>query len=37
VANWRGAPFSVISGGIGCVLATAAIVGLTPALWKYRK
>jgi MFS family permease len=37
VANWRGAPFSVITGGIGCVLATAAIVGITPALWKYRR
>lgn len=37
VANWRGAPFSVISGGIGCVLATGAIVALTPALWKYRR
>lgn len=37
VAAWRGAPFSVISGGIGCVLATAAIARITPALWKYRR
>ena len=37
VANWRGAPFSVITGGIGCLVATAAIALATPALWKYRK
>jgi MFS family permease len=32
VANWLGAPFSVISGGIGCLLATAWIAAKTPAL-----
>ena len=37
VANWRGAPFSVITGGIGCLIATGLIVTATPALWKYRK
>jgi MFS family permease len=37
VANWRGAPFSVISGGVGCLVATAAIAFATPALWKYRR
>jgi MFS family permease len=37
VANWRGAPFSVVTGGVGCLVATAAIVAATPALWKYRR
>lgn len=37
VANWRGAPFSVVTGGIGCLIATAAIVAATPALWRYRR
>jgi MFS family permease len=37
VANWRGAPFSVVTGGFGCLVATAAIVAATPALWKYRR
>jgi len=37
VANWLGAPFSVVSGGIGCVVATAWIVASTPALRRYRK
>src|SRR4030095_8970756 len=37
VANWRGAPFSVVSGGIGCLLATAWIAATTPALRRYRK
>jgi MFS family permease len=36
VANWYGAPFSVITGGIGCVLATAWIASSTPLLRKYR-
>jgi MFS family permease len=36
VANWYGAPFSVITGGIGCVLATAWIAWSTPILRKYR-
>jgi MFS family permease len=37
VANWLGAPFSVISGGLGCLAATAWVVGRTPALRGYRK
>jgi MFS family permease len=37
VANWRGAPFSVITGGIGCLLATAWIAAITPALRHYRR
>jgi MFS family permease len=36
VANWLGAPFSVISGGIGCVLATAWVGLTTPKLRHYR-
>ena len=32
VANWLGAPFSVVSGGIGCLIATAWIAAKTPAL-----
>jgi hypothetical protein len=30
VANWWSAPFSVITGGIGCLLATAWITATTP-------
>jgi MFS family permease len=37
VANWLGAPFSVISGGIGCLLATGWVAGATPALRRYRR
>jgi MFS family permease len=37
VANWLGAPFSVISGGIGCLLATGWVAGTTPALRHYRR
>lgn len=36
VANWLGAPFSVISGGLGCVLAVAGIAAATPELRNYR-
>src|SRR5262245_2749599 len=36
VANWWSAPFSVITGGIGCLLATAWITATTPALRRYR-
>jgi MFS family permease len=36
VANWLGAPFSVISGGIGCLIATACVAASTPALRRYR-
>jgi MFS family permease len=37
VANWFGAPFSVITGGVGCLLCTAWVAAMTPALRKYRK
>jgi hypothetical protein len=35
VANWLGAPFSVISGGIGCLVATGWVAASTPALRHY--
>jgi MFS family permease len=35
VANWLGAPFSVISGGVGCLLATGWVAAATPALRQY--
>jgi MFS family permease len=35
VAHWLGAPFSVISGGLGCVLATTWVAVSTPALRRY--
>ena len=35
VANWLGATFSVVSGGIGCLLATAWVTAATPTLRKY--
>jgi MFS family permease len=37
VANWFGAPFSVVSGGIGCLAATAWVTAATPALRRYRR
>ena len=37
VANWLGATFSVVSGGVGCVIATAWIALTTPALRRYVK
>ena len=37
VANWLGAPFSVVSGGIACLVASGWIAARTPALWGYRK
>ena len=36
VANWFGAPFSVISGGIGCIIAVACIAAATPELRQYQ-
>jgi MFS family permease len=36
VANWFGAPFSVVSGGIGCLLATAWVTASTPLVRRYR-
>ena len=35
VASWIGPTFSVVSGGIGCLLATAWVTGSTPALRQY--
>jgi MFS family permease len=37
VANWLGAVVSVVSGGVACMITTAAIVGRTPALLEYRR
>ena len=37
LANWLGAPFSVISGGVGCLLATTWVASTTPALRAYRR
>ena len=37
VANLWGAVFSVVSGGIGCLVATGWIAARTPVLWNYRK
>ena len=37
VANWVGAPFSVITGGLACLAATAIVAARTPALRAYRK
>ena len=36
VANWLGAPFSVVSGGLGCMLAVAWLTAATPELRRYR-
>ena len=37
VANWLGAPISVITGGIGCLVATAWVAWKTPELRDYRR
>jgi hypothetical protein len=37
VANWVGAPLSVITGGLGCVLATLWVAAGTPAIRRYRR
>src|SRR5207248_8900699 len=37
VANWLGAPFSVVTGGVGCLLATAWVAATTPALRHYHR
>jgi MFS family permease len=37
VANWLGATFSVVSGGVACILATAWVAATTPALRRYRR
>ena len=36
VANWLGAPFSVVSGGVGCMVAVAWLAAATPELRRYR-
>ena len=36
VANWLGAPISVVIGGVGCLLATGWLAAATPALRRYR-
>lgn len=36
VANWFGVPFSVISGGLGCLLSTGWVAWATPMLRRYR-
>ena len=37
VANWKGAPFSVVVGGIGTLLAAAFIAARVPALREYKR
>jgi MFS family permease len=37
VANWLGATVSVVSGGIGCLIATLWVAASTPALRHYRR
>ena len=37
VANWIGAPLSVITGGIGCLIATGVIAAATPEIRHYRR
>ncbi|MBI3760964.1 MAG: MFS transporter [Chloroflexi bacterium] len=37
VANWIGAPLSVVTGGLGCLLATAWVALRTPTLRNYRR
>jgi len=37
VAQWFGAPASVISGGVGCLVATGWIAWSTPMIRRYRK
>jgi MFS family permease len=37
VANWFGAPVSVVSGGVGCLAVTALLALTTPALRGYRR
>ncbi len=36
VAQWLGAQVSVVTGGLGCLLATAIVAFVTPQLWSYR-
>ena len=36
VANWLGGPIAVVTGGVGCLIATAILVAMTPQLRTYR-
>jgi len=36
VANWLGAPFSVVSGGVGCLIAAVWVAASTPLIRRYR-
>ena len=36
VANWLGGPIAVVTGGVGCLIATAILVAVTPQLRTYR-
>jgi predicted MFS family arabinose efflux permease len=37
VANWYGAPFSVVSGGVGCLIATGWVAWSAPMVRRYRR
>src|SRR5262249_23799674 len=37
VANWKGAPFSVVTGGIGTLIATGTIAAMVPMLRHYHR
>ncbi len=37
VANWLGAPFSVVTGGLACLVLTAWVAARTPSLVRYRR
>ncbi|MFN8179738.1 MAG: MFS transporter [bacterium] len=37
MAQWMGAPFSVVSGGVGCLIAVAWVAAATPMLRHYRR
>jgi MFS family permease len=37
VANWFGAPLSVVSGGLGAIIATVWVAASTPSIRRYRK
>jgi hypothetical protein len=37
LANWLGPVVSVVSGGVGCLLATACVAASTPSLLDYRR
>jgi len=37
VAHWAGAPFSVVSGGLGCLVATVWVWMATPVVREYRR